>query len=98
MPKFIAPVAANVRLAESQPEYEPISVRRDIVPYDMRDGNPPAYVPMFTACLEFTPEELAQVREQHGKCYLVIMGNGWPPCLVTVTDENLELLTNDKTT
>lgn len=96
VPKVIPPVAANVRLSENQPEFEAISVRRDIIPYDFMDGGPPRYVPMWTACIEFTPEELAQIREQHGKFYISIMSNNFPPIRVMTEDENLVLLLGDK--
>lgn len=86
MPNFRTPIGANHLLAEEQPEYETISVRKQLVPLG---PDHPQMVPALVASVQFTPEELRELIRNSGVISLTILGGGWPPCSINVGDPNL---------
>jgi len=64
------------RLAEEQPEYEPLSIRDEPVAVAIPDG--PQTMNGMTAAFQPTPDEVAAIAKG-APIYLRILGVRWPP-------------------
>lgn len=84
--QFLKIAGGNVKLAENQPEYETILVRKGTT--YIKHGS--LYVPQTHLVAELKPDEaeIAHLNEG-GTLYLEILGTSWPPVAIGISDPAL---------